>query len=265
MLSVYPSENRGFANFGWHTGHYTFSFGAHYRPCFRGYGPLRALNEHHVTPGEDFAVHSHRDMEVLSYVVSGAMAVTDSTGREVVVQAGQILRMTAGTGVECREFNASSEHPLVAIQLWIVPERPCLTPGFEKRPVTIDENPNRWCLVGSKDGRNGSVTIHQDVNLYMGQLLPGHSLEQSVASGRKSWIHIVSGSITLNNQTLVAGDAVALNSDLCMQFSAVDRAQLLLTDLPACDEPNYTRLQSVESSTSTSETAASNNEFIPLP
>lgn len=234
MLSIHPSELRGLANFGWHTSHYTFSFGTFYCPKLRGYGALRALNEHRVMPGEEFSARNHRDMEILSYVVEGAMATTDSTGREAVVRAGEVLRMSAGTGVVCREFNNSAKHPLMVIQLWIIPERPCLASGYEHRPVPIDEKPNRWCLVGSREGHSDSVMIHQDVNLYMAKILPGHDLSYEAMPGRQGWVHIISGSITLNGGTLIAGDGVAFKSDLLLSIQAVDQAEILLVDLQAC-------------------------------
>lgn len=231
MLSVYPSEERGLANFGWHVSRYTFSFGTYYRPQFRGYGALRALNEHMVMPGEEFAAHSHRDLEILTYVVSGSLAVSDSTGHEIIARAGEILRMTAGTGVACREFNASPEHPLEAIQLWITPECPCLAPGYEHGVIPIEKKLNSWCLVGSRDGRSGSVVIHQDVNLYMAQLLPGHDLAFEGATGRQGWVHVVSGSIVLNNRTLMAGDGAAIHLNLYLTMRAVEPAIILLVDL----------------------------------
>ncbi|MHA7925498.1 MAG: pirin family protein [Marinobacter sp.] len=236
MLSVYPSENRGYANFGWLASHYTFSFGTYYRPQRRNYGALRALNEHHVFPGEEFAAQSHRDMEVLSYVVSGKMGFSDSVGRKGIVRPGELVRLTAGTGVECREFNASPKQPLDVIQLWVIPERNCLKPGYEQKRVEIEETPNSWCLIGSKQGKNGSLVINQDVNLYMAQLLPGNNLEYSARSARRTWIQIISGSITLNNRMLVRSDGVALNSDAKIQVSAIEPAKVLLIDMPACDD-----------------------------
>lgn len=236
MLSIHPSENRGLANFGWHSSHYTFMYGTYDHSEFRGFGALRVLNEHHVMPGEGFATRSHRNMEILSYVIRGSMAVRDSTGREVVVRAGEMLGLSAGTGVVCRESNASAEHPLAVIQLWIVPERPCLGPGYDKRPVPIDEKPNRWCLVGSRDGRSGSLMNDQDVDLYMAKVLPGHDISYATMPGRQGWIQVISGSITLNEETLRAGDGASFESEVFLNINVIEPANILLVDLHVCND-----------------------------
>ncbi len=210
MLQVRQAEQRGTARFGWLDSRHTFSFGHYYDPQFMGFGPLRVINEDRVQPGRGFDTHGHQNMEIISYVLDGALEHKDSLGTGSVIRPGDVQRMTAGTGVRHSEYNHSKTDPVHFLQIWILPERDGLEPGYEQKHFEPAERAGKLRLVGSRDGRDGSVTIHQDVDLYATVLGAGDAVEHALADGRKAWVQVARGQVTLDGQSLRAGDGVAI-------------------------------------------------------
>lgn len=198
-----------------------------------GFSDLRVINEDRVTPGAGFGTHGHRDMEIISYVVDGELAHRDSMGTGSVIRPGDVQRMTAGTGVTHSEMNASEISPVHFLQIWIVPGERGLAPGYEQKHFAPETRQNQWRLVGAQDGREGAVTIHQDVSLYAATLEKGAQLEYGLASERKAWLQVVKGSIALDGETLNAGDGAAIVDMNTFSVAADDEAEVLLFDLAA--------------------------------
>ena len=210
MQAIRHAHERGAANFGWLDSRHTFSFGSYYDPAHMGFGPLRVINEDQVQPAQGFGAHGHRDMEIISYVIAGELEHRDSMGNGSIIRPGDVQRMTAGTGVRHSEMNPSETDAVRFLQIWILPEREGLTPGYEQKAFTEADKRGALRLVGSRDGRDGSVTIHQDVNLYATVLPEGDSVTAELAAGRKGWLQVVTGEIAFGDQTLRAGDGVAV-------------------------------------------------------
>jgi redox-sensitive bicupin YhaK (pirin superfamily) len=231
MLSLRPSAERGKAEFGWLSSRHSFSFGSYYDPDFMGHGPLRVINEDRVDPARGFGAHGHRDMEIISYVLSGALEHRDSLGNGSVIRPGDVQRMSAGTGVVHSEMNPSAAESVHFLQIWILPEREGLTPGYEQRSYPEPERQDQLRLVGSRDGRDGSVTIHRDVDLYAALLAPGRRLEHGFAPGRLGWLQLARGVVTLGGQRLEAGDGVAIAASAPLAIEAQEQAELLLFDM----------------------------------
>jgi redox-sensitive bicupin YhaK (pirin superfamily) len=231
MLAIRPADERGLANFGWLDSRHTFSFGRYYDPQFMGFGPLRVINEDRVKPGQGFDTHGHNDMEIISYVLDGELEHKDSLGTGSIIRPGDVQRMTAGTGVRHSEFNASKEDPVHFLQIWILPERNGLEPSYEQKTFSDDEKRGRLRLVGSRDGRDGSVTIHQDVDLYAGLLASGDSVTYGLGEGRKGWLQVARGSVRVSDNTLSAGDGVALEGARSLALEGIDDAEILLFDM----------------------------------
>ncbi|MEM1261455.1 MAG: pirin family protein [Pseudomonadota bacterium] len=231
MLAVRSANDRGVANFGWLNSRHTFSFGHYYDPKFMGFGPLRVINEDQVKPGQGFATHGHADMEIISYVLDGALEHKDSLGTGSVIRPGDVQRMTAGTGVRHSEYNASKSDDVHFLQIWVLPEQNGLQPSYEQKHFPIAERQGQWRLVGSRDGRDGSITIHQDVDLYTATLADGDVVKRDLAAGRKGWLQVALGSVTLNGETLVAGDGVAIDGAHSIDVTTNDSAEVLLFDM----------------------------------
>ena len=231
MIAIRQANDRGLANLGWLNSRHTFSFGQYYDPQFMGFGPLRVINEDRVKPGQGFATHGHSDMEILSYVLDGALEHKDSLGTGSVIRPGDVQRMTAGTGVRHSEYNASKTDPVHFLQIWILPEEDDLKPGYEQKAFTREDKQGRLALVGSRDGRDGSVTIHQDVDLYASLLDEGDEVSFDLRNGRNGWIQVARGSIELNGRQLNAGDGVALRGEQTLTLTGVDDAEILLFDM----------------------------------
>ena len=231
MLAIRHSEDRGLANFGWLDSRHTFSFGHYYDPNFMGFGPLRVINEDRVQPGKGFDTHGHRDMEIISYVLDGALEHKDSMGNGSVIRPGDVQRMSAGTGVRHSEFNASETDPVHFLQIWILPEKQGLEPGYEQRHFAADDKRGQLRLVGSRDGREGSVTIHRDADLYATLLDDGDSVSHELATGRKGWIQIARGSALLNEKQLGAGDGAAVEGPATIRLTASSATEILLFDM----------------------------------
>ena len=231
MLGVRHAEQRGQANFGWLDSRHTFSFGHYYDPNHMGFGPLRVINEDRVQPGQGFGTHGHRDMEIISYVLDGALEHKDSMGNGSIIRPGDVQRMTAGTGVRHSEFNASDSELVHFLQIWILPERDGLEPGYEQKNFPDAEKRGRLRLIGSRDGRNGSVTIHQDVDLYAALLSDGELVRHTLAEGRKGWVQLARGSATLGDRQLHPGDGVAIEGPFAVELMASSDAEILLFDM----------------------------------
>lgn len=231
MLQVRPAKERGVADFGWLDSRHTFSFGHYYDPRHMGFGPLRVINEDRVTPGRGFDTHSHKDMEIISYVLEGALAHKDSTGTGSVIRPGDVQRMSAGTGILHSEFNASDQEPVHFLQIWILPSQSGLAPSYEERRFTDDEKLGQWRLIGSSDGREGSVTVHQDVNLYAAIIEAKKTLSRTVSAERKTWLHVVRGQLQLGGTELSAGDGVAIQESGVIELKGNARSEVLLFDM----------------------------------
>ncbi|MEO1681837.1 MAG: pirin family protein [Cyanobacteria bacterium J06631_12] len=232
MLAIRKAEDRGASKFSWLDSQHTFSFGGYMDPRNMGFSDLRVINEDKVTPGAGFGTHGHRDMEIISYVIEGELAHRDSMGTGSVIRPGDIQRMSAGTGVTHSEMNASDTNPVHFLQIWILPEAKGLTPGYEQKHFAPDTRQDQWRLVGSRDGREGSVTIHQDVSLYAATLSNNKRLSYSLALNRKAWLQVVKGALQLDGQMLKAGDGLAFaDLDTLSILSSADSTEVLLFDL----------------------------------
>jgi redox-sensitive bicupin YhaK (pirin superfamily) len=173
MIQLRRSNDRGPTQLDWLDSRHTFSFGDYYDPKHMGFGDLRVINEDRVVPGAGFPTHSHRDMEIITYVLEGALAHRDSTGTSSVIRVGDVQRMSAGTGISHSEYNASQTEPVHFLQIWIIPNKTGLLPGYEQRAFSLDEHRGKWTLIAAKDGREGSVTVHQDVDVWAARFSPG--------------------------------------------------------------------------------------------
>jgi redox-sensitive bicupin YhaK (pirin superfamily) len=232
MVTLRNAHERGHAQHGWLDSYHTFSFADYYDPHHMGFRTLRVINEDRVQPGKGFGAHPHRDMEIISYVLEGALAHKDSLGTGSVIRPGEVQRMSAGTGVTHSEFNSSQMELVHFLQIWILPERTGLPPSYEQRAFPIAEKQGKLRLVASRDGREGSVTIHQAVDLYASLLTPGEAVTHPLTPGHHAWIQVARGSIILNDNALSAGDGAAVSGETRLAVTATDQAEVLLFDLP---------------------------------
>ena len=234
MLTLRRAEERGRANFGWLDSRHTFSFGHYFDPAHMGFGALRVINDDRVAGGEGFPAHPHADMEIVSYVLDGALEHKDSLGTGSVMRAGDVQRMSAGSGIRHSEFNASKSEPVHFLQIWIIPEKKGLQPGYEQKTFSTADKRGKLRLVGSRDGRDGSVTIHQDVDLYAAVLGEGESVTHDLKPGRKAWVQVARGSARLNGEELREGDGVAAEAAGALELAGTAKeAEVLLFDLGA--------------------------------
>lgn len=231
MLEVIRSETRGSADHGWLKAKHTFSFAEYQNPARVRFGKLRVINEDRIAPAKGFATHPHKDMEIVTYVIDGAIEHKDSMGNGTIIPAGEVQRMTAGTGVQHSEFNHSHDAELHLLQIWIFPEKNDLEPGYEQKPFSREDKLNRLRLIGSQDGRDGSITIHQDVNLYGSVLEKGGELSHELQGDRKVFVQVVVGDITVNGEPLAAGDGAQLQHEQSITISASVDAEFLLFDM----------------------------------
>ena len=229
--TIRHAEDRGIADFGWLTSRHTFSFGHYFDPKHIGFGPLRVINEDHVAPGGGFPTHPHKNMEIISYVLSGALEHKDSLGTGSVIWPGDVQRMSAGTGVSHSEFNASRTEPVHFLQIWIVPEENDLRPSYEQKTFDQKERRGKLRLIGSRDGRDGSVTIHRDVDLYASLLGASESVSHGLRDGRGAWVHVVQGTISINDEKMRAGDGMSIETAGVLRFEAQANAEFLLFDM----------------------------------
>jgi hypothetical protein len=231
MITIRPANERGGADHGWLNTKHTFSFSDYYDPRHMGFRSLRVINEDRVEPGRGFGTHGHRDMEILSYVVSGGLGHRDSMGKSEVIRPHEWQRMTAGTGVRHSEMNASKTEPVHFLQIWIMPETEGIRPGYEQKLFAPEEKSGRLRLVASRDGREGSLKIHQDVSVYNALLKGGEAVEHRLELGRHAWLQVVKGAVELNGNKLNAGDGASVSEESALTISAVDDSEVILFDL----------------------------------
>jgi quercetin 2,3-dioxygenase len=231
MMNIRKAEARGGANHGWLDTKHTFSFASYYDERHMGFRSLRVINEDRVIPGAGFGTHPHRDMEIISYVLSGGLAHKDSMGTGSVIQPGDVQRMSAGTGVFHSEFNASKTDPVHFLQIWLMPDELGVTPGYEQKTFAASDKQGRLKLVASPDGRDGSVRIHSNTQLYAGLFRKGERSELSLPKDRHAWVHVARGEVTLNGQALKAGDGAALSNEVLVKLEGVSDGEVLVFDL----------------------------------
>lgn len=230
-MIIRRAEERGYADHGWLRTFHTFSFANYYDPAHMGFRALRVINEDRVLPGMGFGTHSHRDMEIISYVLEGELAHRDSTGGSEIIRPGEVQRMSAGTGVTHSEFNNSDDQLVHFLQIWIIPERQGLEPSYEQKAFPLAERQGKWRLVASRDGRDGSLTVHQDVNLYSGLFAASQSARYQIPASRYAWLQVARGQVAVNGELLAAGDAAAFTAAGSIELSGEDEAEILLFDL----------------------------------
>ena len=231
MIVRRPASERGRANLGWLDSRHTFSFGDYHDPEHMGFRALRVINEDRVQPGRGFGTHGHRDMEILSYVLDGELGHKDNMGTGSVIRPGDVQRMSAGTGVLHSEANPSPSAPVHFLQIWILPERRGLAPGYEQKRFEAAEKQGQLRLVASPDGRDGSITVHQDVDLYARVLRPGEGARLELRPGRHAWIQVARGEVTLNGQALSQGDGAAVSEESAIELTGTQDAEVLVFDL----------------------------------
>ena len=231
MLKIRRSSDRGHAEHGWLDTYHTFSFADYHDDRYMGFGPLRVINEDRVQPGQGFGTHAHRDMEIISYVLEGALRHDDSTGGGSVIEPGDVQRMSAGTGVRHSERNASQTQDVHFYQIWIIPSERGVQPGYEQKHFSAAEKRGKLRLVASPDGRDGSVKLHADARLYAGLFEQGERAALPLDTGRHAWIQVARGRVRVNGRELESGDGLALTEEPRVEIEGVDDAELLVFDL----------------------------------
>lgn len=231
MLTVRRAEERGRAKFSWLDSRHSFSFGHYFDPDHMGFGPLRVINDDRVVGGGGFGTHPHADMEIVSYVLEGSLEHKDSLGSGSVVRPGDVQRMSAGTGVRHSEFNASKTDPVHFLQIWILPESSGLAPSYEQKAFSESDKRGKLRLIGSRDGRDGSVTIHRDVDLYATVLGDGDVVTHELKAGRVAWVQVASGTAMLNGEQLYPGDGVAIEEVGRLDLGGTSETEILLFDM----------------------------------
>jgi hypothetical protein len=232
MITVRPAAERGRADFGWLDSRHTFSFGDYHAPRHMGFGALRVINEDRVKAGQGFGTHGHRDMEILSYVLEGALEHKDSIGTGSVIRPGDVQIMSAGTGIRHSEFNHSKTDPVHFLQIWVIPDREGIAPRYDQKTFLDAQKRGRLLTIGSADGRDGSVVIHQDVQLMASILAPNEAVSHALRPERRAWLQIVRGAVDANGQRLAAGDGAAIEGEAALQITGTaNSTELLLFDL----------------------------------
>jgi quercetin 2,3-dioxygenase len=231
MLTIRKAEDRGHANHGWLNTYHTFSFANYYDPKHMGFRALRVINEDRVSPAAGFGTHGHRNMEIITYVLEGSLEHKDSLGTGSVIKPGEVQRMSAGTGIMHSEFNHSKTEPVHFLQIWLLPEREGLAPGYEQQNFSPAKTPGKLQLVAARDGRDGAVTVHQDVELYAGVLKAGDRISHSLNPQRHAWVQVARGAISLNGVPLDTSDGAAISEETDVVIEATKDAEILLFDL----------------------------------
>ncbi len=229
MIRIRPGDERGQTRLDWLDSRHSFSFADYYDPAQMGFRSLRVINDDRVGAGGGFGMHPHRDMEIITYVLEGSLEHKDSLGTGSVIQPGEVQRMTAGTGIRHSEFNPSEKSPVRLLQIWLLPEKQGLKPSYEQKGFPANGDSLR--LLASRDGRDDAVTIHQDVNLFAGQLTAGAKVRHALKPGRHAWIQVTKGEILVNGQRLQDGDGAALSDEPAIEVTAAKPAEFLLFDL----------------------------------
>lgn len=232
MLSVRKAQERGHFDHGWLDTWHTFSFAEYYDPRGTGFGVLRVINEDRIQPGRGFGMHAHRDMEILTYILAGALEHRDSLGNGSTLRAGDVQGMSAGSGVRHSEFNPSQSEPVHLLQIWIEPEAQGLRPGYEQKHFDAAEKRGRLRLIASRDGREGSVTLHQAAFVYAALLDGADALAHRLAPHRRAYVHVARGAVEVNDVALGAGDGAKVSDERELRFGRARQAELLLFDLP---------------------------------
>lgn len=232
MLKVHKNSHRGAADHGWLQSNHSFSFGHYYNPDEMGFGPLLVINEDRVQPSEGFGTHGHKDMEIITYVLSGALEHKDSIGTGSVIRYGDVQRMSAGTGVRHSEFNHSRTDRVHFLQIWIEPNVTGIEPSYEEKNFDKASKLGQLRLIASSDGRNGSVLIHQNAAIYASIMGKTDQIEHLLAEGRKAYVHVIQGKVEVNGVALTSGDALKIADEASVLFNHADEAELLLFDLP---------------------------------
>lgn len=231
MMTLRPAEDRGAADFGWLQTRHSFSFADYYDPAHMGFRALRVINDDRVAPAAGFDMHGHKDMEILTYVLAGALEHKDSLGNGSVIRAGEVQRMSAGTGIRHSEYNPSARDPVHLLQIWIYPGRKGLAPGYEQKTFPAAEKRNRLRLIASRDGRQGSVTVHQDADVYASVLEAGGRVAFTPEAGRHVWIQVARGDVAVNGQRLKEGDGLAVAGEGTLDIVSGAGGEFLLFDL----------------------------------
>lgn len=232
MITLRPAEERGRARLDWLDSSHTFSFSNYYDPKHMGFGPLRVINEDKIAPSGGFGTHGHRDMEIVTYVLDGALAHKDSIGTGSTMRPGDVQRMSAGTGILHSEINPSDQEPVHLLQIWLLPGETGIDPSYEQTYFPMEEKQGALRLVGAADGRDGAVTIHQDVSLYATRLAPGEAVTHQTDHDRLIWVQVARGSITLNDQPMTAGDGAAIEQETTLTLTGIgDDSEVLLFDM----------------------------------
>jgi redox-sensitive bicupin YhaK (pirin superfamily) len=230
-MKIRRAKERGHANFGWLDSWHTFSFGSYHDPSNMGFSDLRVINEDRVLAGEGFPSHSHRDMEIISYVLDGALAHKDSTGSGGVIRYGDVQRMSAGRGVTHSEMNGSREEPVHFLQIWLMPERAGLPASYEEKRFSAEDKQGRFRLIASPDAADGSLTIHQDARVYASILDKGVEVSHAFSAGRQGWLQVARGRVLVNGKELTAGDGAALTEEASVTVAGAEPSEVLLFDL----------------------------------
>jgi len=232
MITIRKAEDRGHFKHGWLDTYHTFSFDQYYDPNHMAFRSLRVINEDRVKPGHGFPTHSHRDMEIITYILEGALEHRDSMGTGSVIRPGDVQRMTAGTGVSHSEANPSPEEAVHLLQIWILPRQAGLEPGYEQKFFTAEDKQQKLRLIASADGRDGSVTVHQDVNVYATVLDPGQEVVHQLGPNRYAWVQVARGSIVMNGENLDQGDGAAISAEANLSIiTGHQAAEVLLFDM----------------------------------
>ena len=231
MITVRPSNERGHANHGWLNTYHTFSFASYFDPNFMGFRSLRVINEDWVGAGQGFGTHPHRDMEIITYVLEGALAHQDSMGNASAIRPGEVQRMSAGSGVTHSEFNHSPSEDVHLMQIWILPKEKGIQPSYEQKEFTAEEKRGKLRLVASPEGRDGAVTINQDAELYVTLLEAGETVTHALPPQRHAWVQVARGAVTVNGEALQQGDGAALSAEDTVEITGTEAAEVLLFDL----------------------------------
>lgn len=232
MLVVRKGPDRGHLNHGWLDTYHTFSFGDYYDPAHMGFSALRVINEDRIAGGGGFGMHGHRDMEIITLVLSGTLEHKDSLGNGGQLRPGELQHMSAGRGIRHSEFNPSPTDPVHLYQIWLLPRQPGLEPSYNQRTFDSAARQNKWQLVASPDGQAGSLQIQQDASLYLADLAAVAAIDYGLKPGRRAWLQVLGGSINVGNEKLTAGDAIALENEPRLTCTSNESAELLLFDLP---------------------------------
>ncbi len=232
MITLRPASERGRGDYGWLDTRHTFSFNDYHDPRHMSFRALRVMNEDWIAPGQGFGTHGHRDMEIVTYVLEGALEHKDSLGNGSVLRPGEFQQMTAGTGIEHSEFNPSPSEPVHLYQIWLFPERRGLSPSYDQRDFPLEERTGKLRVVASPDGREGSLTIHQDAQVFLTTLQVGNQVAYNFAPGRHGWIQVLRGAIKVEAFDLVAGDGLTVSDQSLVNLSAAQASEVMLFDLP---------------------------------